>query len=284
MAGGKGSSLQAQAVALYDRSAEGYQRWWAPVILPAALELLDLVEPIVAQCPEAVLLDLGAGTGPLARGAVVRWPMVRVLAVDPSSGMRAVGEREAAAMLDRSACARISWLAGAADELPVADGEVDVVVSSFTLQYLPNRVAALREAHRVSRPGAMIAVVTWLEDDWSFAPWRELNALLPAYGIQRGPSMEMGIFRSLPAAAALLRRAGFGEVRATEGLVEYQWTVDDLFHCTLESEERLLFESLDEPVRNRLADDWRQRLERLSDAAFLYRDRIAYVTGRRVGR
>jgi SAM-dependent methyltransferase len=284
MAGSKDSSLQAQAIGLYDRLAAGYQRWWAPVIRPAALRLLDLVEPIVAERPEALLLDLGSGTGLLSRGAVIRWPMIRALAIDPSSGMRAVGEREAAAMLDRAACARISWMAGVAEDLPVADGAVDVVVSSFTLQYLPNRLAALREAHRASGPGAMIAVVTWLEDDWTFAPWRELNALLPVYGIQRGPSMEMGIFRSLPSAAALLRRAGFSDVRATEGLVEYQWTVEDLFHCALESEERLLFESLAEPLRNRLAEGWHQRLERLTDEDLFYRDRVAYVTGRRPGR
>jgi len=41
----------AETADLYDRIAAGYQEWWAPVIAPAALHLLDLVAPTVADRP-----------------------------------------------------------------------------------------------------------------------------------------------------------------------------------------------------------------------------------------
>jgi ubiquinone/menaquinone biosynthesis C-methylase UbiE len=271
----------ADTVALYDRVAASFQRWWAPVIMPASLHLLDLVQGTVAERPDAVIVDLGSGTGPLARAAVARWPSVRVLAIDPSAGMLEVGRAEAARMLDPSARRRISWLPGVAERLPTADASVDVVVSSFTLQYLRRRAAGLREAHRIMRPGGAIAVVTWLENDWPFEPWRILRELVDELGIVRPASSEVGLFRSLPSAARLLRRAGFRRVRAAEGLVDYQWTLGSLFRCALEAEQRPLFDSLDAATRDRLAGRWRQRLERLGPADLRYRDRVAYVSGQR---
>lgn len=211
---------------LYDRIAPSYERWWAPVIEPAALRLLDLVAPVVDVHRRAVIVDVGAGTGPLARAAVVRWPKLRAIAVDPSIGMLGLGRAEAEESLDRSALRRLSWMPGVAERLPVEDGSADVVVSSFVYQYLRSRAAALREAHRVLRPGGVVAVVTWLANDVPFAPWRLLGEILDELHVVRPPSAETALFRSLPSAAALFRQAGFRAVRATSGLVEYQWTLD----------------------------------------------------------
>ncbi len=271
-----------RTAALYDRIAPSYQRWWAPVIEPAALRLLDLVAPVVADHPAAVIVDVGAGTGTLARAAVARWPEVRAIGVDPSTGMLAIGQAEAARTLDRSARRRLSWMASVAEHLPIASGSVDIVVSSFTLQYLRRRVAALREAHRVLGPAGAIAVVTWVADDSPFGPWQLLGEVLHELHVERPPSEETGLFRSLSSAAALVRRAGFRDVRATNGLVEHQWTLDDLVQCTLEFEDRELLDSLVPAIRGRLVRRWRERLERLTTADFRYRDRVAYVIGRRL--
>jgi ubiquinone/menaquinone biosynthesis C-methylase UbiE len=144
-----GIAAQSGTPAQYDRIAPGYHRWWAPVIEPAALRLLDLVAPVVDTDRDAVLVDVGAGTGVLARAAVARWPRVRAIAVDPSTGMLDLGRAEARKTLDPSALRRLSWLTGVAERLPVDDGSADVVVSSFVFQYLRSRAAALREARRI---------------------------------------------------------------------------------------------------------------------------------------
>jgi len=271
----------AETAEFYDRTAPSYQRWWAPVIEPAALRLLDLVGPIVADRPEAVIVDVGAGTATLARAAVSRWPRVRAIAVDPSAGMLEVGRAEAARTLDRSDLRRLDWLTGLAGHLPIADRSTDVVVSSFTLQYFPDRVAALRDAYRILRPAGAIAVVAWLANDWAFEPWRLLGSLLDELRIERPPSLESGPFRSLRSASALLRRAGFRNVHAEDGLVGYQWTMGALIRCTLEFEERPLLDSLNPETRDRLERQWTERLARLSAADLRYRDLVAYVTGRR---
>jgi SAM-dependent methyltransferase len=267
--------------ALYDQVAASYHRWWAPVIAPATLHLLDLVQPAIARQPRATLVDLGAGTGPLARAAVERWPAVRAVALDLSRGMLELGHQEAAHTLPAAARRRLEWVHGVADHLPMADGSVDAVVSSFTLQYLPSRVAALREARRVCRPRGLVAVVTWLVGNWPFAPWQILDSLLEELGIVRPRSSEARTFRSLPSAAALMRRAGFRKVHATAGLVEHQWTIEPLVRCTLEEEERPLFDALDHEAAQRLSALWQGRLKKLSTADLHYRQGVAYVAGER---
>lgn len=267
--------------ALYDRIAPGYHRWWAPVIESAALRLLDLVAPVVDDHRRTILVDVGAGTGPLARAAVGRWRTVRAVAVEPSSGMRDLGQAEAERTLDRSALGRLRWATGVAERLPVEDGSADIVVSSFVFQYLRSRVAALREAHRILRPGGMAAVVTWLDNDLVFEPWRLLREILDELHIVRPPSAETALFRSLPSATTLFRRAGFRAVRATSALVEYQWTLDAFMHCAWESEEPELLDSLDDDTRCRLDRLWRERLGRLTEDELRYRDVVAYVTGGR---
>ena len=51
--------------ARYDRIAEGYAAWWAPVHRPGTLALLDEVEADVAAGARR-LLDVGCGTGAMA--------------------------------------------------------------------------------------------------------------------------------------------------------------------------------------------------------------------------
>jgi ubiquinone/menaquinone biosynthesis C-methylase UbiE len=269
-----------EIVDLYDRSAASFHRWWLPVIEPTTLHLLDLIEPLVVGRP-ALIVDVGAGTGPIGRAAVARWAKVEVVGVDPSEGTLAMGKAAADATLDPSARRRLTWVVGVAERLPVETATADGVVSSFTLQYLPRRIVGLREGRRVLRPGGMIAVVTWLVNDWSFRPWVELGEVVDELAIARPPTPEVGgPFRSLPSAAALVRRAGFRDVHATEDVIEYRWQREALVRCTLEEEARPLVDSLDGPTRDRLERLWTERLSRLGEDDLVYRDKVAFVTGR----
>ena len=273
----------AEIIDLYDRDAARYQEWWAPVIAPAALHLLDLVAPAVTDRPAARVVDVGAGTGTLARAAVARWPDLLVTAVDPSRGMLAVGEGEAARTLRPADADRLEWRAGVAERLPLEDGAADAVVSSFAFQYLPSRIAALREAHRVLRPGGIVAVVTWLAADLPFEPWDLYVDVIHELGLERpaGGRSTTRPFRSPSAAAALVRRAGFRQAHGSQGAVEKEWTLDDYVATTFESEDRDFVATLDPPVRERLEARWRDRLAELEPSAFHYRDPIAYATGLR---
>ena len=266
---------------LYDRVASSYHGLWLPVIEPAGVRLLDLFGAVVAARPEALIVDVGAGTGTLGRAAVARWPGVRVISIDPSEAMLAVGRAAAASSLDGPALGRLDWMRGTAERLPVDSASADIVASSFMWQYLPARAPAYREARRVLQPGGVLAVMTWLLDDWSFLPWRQLSEVLEGLGIERQPFPRVaGPFRSLPSAAAAVRRAGFREVWAVEGLVDHQWTTDALVRCTVEEEELELFDRLDAGTCRAVERLWRERLAGLGESDLRYRGAVAYVTGR----
>jgi ubiquinone/menaquinone biosynthesis C-methylase UbiE len=203
----------------YDRRASTYGRCWAPVLRSSALALLDLVAPLLGS-HGARLLDVGTGTGTLALAAVRRFPGVRVTAVDASDGMLARA-REAALALEPSEAARLSFV----QVDIVAEGErldaaaFDAAVSSFVLQLVADRGAALRAIRRALRPEGLMAFVTWAGDSTLGAPeaaWAEAcsGALRAAkMGAPRLPDPpRAGPFTSQSAAAAEFRDAGFAAV------------------------------------------------------------------------
>ena len=268
-------------VTRYDRFALSYQRWWAPVIEPAGLRLLDLVSDVIGQRPHAVIVDLGAGTGTLARAAVDRWATVQAIAVDPSGGMLEAGRVEASRTLGAPARRRVRWVRASAERLPLPDRSADVVVSAFAVQHLPSRIAGLREAHRILRPSGEIAIVTWIDEEWPFEPESVFDTVIGELALVRPKVAHVARpFRSVGAAADLVRRAGFRKVHASAGVVEHDWTLDSYLAYKLHHAERALLESLDEKARARVESMTRERLAQLASSAFHYRDPIAYVSGR----
>jgi demethylmenaquinone methyltransferase / 2-methoxy-6-polyprenyl-1,4-benzoquinol methylase len=96
----------------------------------------------------AVLIDLGCGTGDLTVEAAATG--ARAIGFDVSVGML----REA-----RGRDAPCTWVRADALALPLRDGCCDAVVSGFALRNLTDVAAALREAARVSKPGARLALL-----------------------------------------------------------------------------------------------------------------------------
>src|SRR5712671_2713274 len=97
--------------------AEGYERWWAPVIRPAALRVLDLIAPAV-DAGATRILDIGTGTGTLGISAVERWPAVRATGVDASGAMLEVARERADSRLSAGDHPRYRTAVGFADSLP----------------------------------------------------------------------------------------------------------------------------------------------------------------------
>ncbi|MCR9144676.1 MAG: metalloregulator ArsR/SmtB family transcription factor [bacterium] len=119
-------------------------------------------ERILALLPvdAGVTLDLGCGTGQLASMLATRSP--RLICVDQSPNMlerarQALGQSDADAKSGKARPEfRAEFRIGALEHLPLRDGEADTVVASMILHHMPEPVVALREMHRVLRPGGTL--------------------------------------------------------------------------------------------------------------------------------
>ena len=263
----------------YDRIAEGYAQWWAPVLEPRATALLDRVAAHVDAGAHR-LLDIGTGTGTLGRAAVRRWPAVEVTGIDASSGMAAAADAEADRLLTLGERQRFTTRVAPADALPFPAGAFDAAISSFVLQLVPNRFRAIREARRVLRRGGLLAYVTWLVDDRVFRPDVEFDGLLEDIGIgAREPDDRPGDIPTVDGAVAQLRRAGFRNVEAERAVLEHPFSVEGYVGFLAEFDEEDLISSLRARERERLLGWLRDRLGSLPPDDLVLRLPIVYASG-----
>jgi SAM-dependent methyltransferase len=192
--------------------------------------------------------------------------------------MIAAAEVEADRVLAPDERRRFATRVAPADALPFADAAFDAAISSFVLQLVPNRFRALREIHRVLRPGGTLAYVTWLADDRVFRPDVEFDALLDEIGFgAREPEGRPGDIPSVDAAAAQLRRAGYHRVEAERAVLDHQFTVEGYVRFLAEFDEEDLISSLTAGERERLLDALRERLTRLPPEELALRYPIVYA-------
>lgn len=143
----------------FDRAANGYQQL-ALAQQASADELLQSLQDL--SLPGRVL-DLGCGSGHLARALAMLPGVGEVLALDISEGMLRApewrGAMDAAAGAAGAGAAPLHRLCADAAELPLATGSMDVLTSNFALHWCSQPLSLLRELHRVSRPDAMARLV-----------------------------------------------------------------------------------------------------------------------------
>ena len=267
--------------ARYDRIADGYARWWAPVIRPAAVRVLDRISPLV-EAGATRLLDIGTGTGTLALEAIRRWPRVEVVGIDASGEMTRFALREAESTLGPRDRRRFSARPAFADALPFADGAFEAAISSFVLQLVPSRTRALGEAYRVLGPGGRFAHVTWIAGGVPFEPDGVLDEVLDEVGIgPREESGRRGDFASVAAAAAGLRRAGFRRVSAEGAELAHQFTVEGYAGFIEEFDEESTWDEMEPAERELASRRLRERLALLAPDDLVLRSPIVYAHGDR---
>jgi SAM-dependent methyltransferase len=144
----------------FEAAADAYERG-RPTYPAEALEHLVRVLRISAG---RRVLDLAAGTGKLTRALVPSG--ADIVAVEPVAAMRA---RLAAA------APTAEVLDGTAEAIPLADGSVDAVVVGQAFHWFDGE-RALREIHRVLRPGGGLGLI-WQSREPQ-RPWQHLLEVL----------------------------------------------------------------------------------------------------------
>ncbi len=134
--------------------AEFYDTAMVPgLFTPWAEDLVDRVPLAAGQR----VLDVACGTGVLAAALAARL-------VD--NGGSVLGVDLAPAMVARAVAKQIAgatFRVGDALAQPVSDGEVDGVTCQQGLQFMPDRLAVLREMRRALRSGGWLAVSCWTQ-------------------------------------------------------------------------------------------------------------------------
>lgn len=130
------------------KAAESYERNFVPAIgAPVAAGLVEAA----GLRPDERVLDVACGTGIVTRLAADRVGAEgSVAGLDPNPAMLAVA-REAA-----TGAAPIAWHEAPAEAMPLDDEGFDVALCGMGLQFFEDRVAGLREIHRVLVPGGRL--------------------------------------------------------------------------------------------------------------------------------
>ncbi len=116
---------------------------------------LHTAERIRARAPSTVL-ETACGTGIVTRR--LREALADdalLVATDLNASMLAVARRAV------GPTSSIAWTCADMSKLKFSDGEFDAVVCQFGLMSVPDKLAAVREARRVLRPGGSFLVTTW---------------------------------------------------------------------------------------------------------------------------
>lgn len=117
----------------------------------------EFTADLIAVAPGESVLDLGCGPGELALALARRvGPNGRVAGIDLSKALIAGARRKA-----KRAGLAIDYRVASVEQLPFADGSVDVVVSSLVMHHLAPEVLAraVREIRRVLKPGGRVFVI-----------------------------------------------------------------------------------------------------------------------------
>lgn len=122
--------------------------------------------------PGGLALDVAIGTGDQALALARETPTGRVVGVDFSRAMMALGQRKVAAA---GLSGRVQFVAGDALTLPFPDGTFACVTSAFALRNVADISQTIAEMRRVVRPGGRVVI---LEATWPTLPgFRQLYGL-----------------------------------------------------------------------------------------------------------
>src|SRR5687767_2896524 len=143
------------------RSREAYEGWHRSVESESAAHESPWQQLVARHLTPAGfqrsrVLEIGCGRGEFVQRLVDTLGAPRLfVAADFAGSAVQFGRRRM-----RHGSPRVSWTVASIQDIPLADRTFDTVISCETIEHVVNPVQALREIHRVLRPGGTLLLTT----------------------------------------------------------------------------------------------------------------------------
>ncbi len=186
---------------------------WAPVYPALARQLVQDY-----GLHDGVCVDVGGAEGSLAiELARLTTATVYVVDIDP------VAVRLCNLLADEAKLTgRVRGIEGDAQNLPLRDNFADFVVSRNSLFEWPDKLAGIREAYRILKPGG----VAYLGGGLSRLLSAQDNARLVAWCTEKRKRNPGGFEKMPEDLVAQLKHVGITQVRVIEGPTEFDWWLE----------------------------------------------------------
>ena len=150
--------LSEDSAAIYDHQVEILFTGTASAM--RRLALFPLYEYLKNFSGKAQILEVGSGTGELARAVHASFPQHQLTVSDLSAPYLALAKK-------RLASEEINFVEAMAEALPFADSSLAVVYSVFLFHELPPkiRIKAIQEMFRVLKPQGLLILVDSIQDN-----------------------------------------------------------------------------------------------------------------------
>ncbi len=189
-----------------DHAHDGAQ-FYEDIFVKALFERwVDLTLDAAEVAPGDKVLDVGCGTGVLARHASVRVGGTgQVCGIDSSPEMLGVAQERTSGVDLRIA---------SVEEIPFADGHFDAVVCQFSMMFFEDRMVALGEMCRVLRPGGRMGVAVWSGLSANQANALEIEVIEKELGEEAANAIRVPFSLGNPAhLQSLFERSGLSAVK-----------------------------------------------------------------------
>jgi len=123
----------------------------------------------------SILLDLGTGTGDLARQALGQFPQAKIIAADFTLEMMRVGKKRGA----------LNFSSADALHLPFHDSSFDAVVSGFLMRNVIDLQKTLQEQYRILKKRGRIAILDTTRPKKNILSpfiWLHMHFVIPTLG------------------------------------------------------------------------------------------------------